>query len=84
MKYAIYDNYVDKVLCHLNRRDDYFHLIYPDSKTGGFTSQDLKDYKTYMNAIGAFQKFYHLEEYNLKQIDHYLWQLGKEYFKRNY
>ncbi|MHB1154967.1 MAG: hypothetical protein ACYC00_21900 [Eubacteriales bacterium] len=28
--------------------------------------------------------FYGLDKYNLKQIDLYVWQLGKEYFPKNY
>ena len=31
-----------------------------------------------------FQKKYGLEDFNLKQIDKYLWQLGKEKFSKNY
>ena len=28
--------------------------------------------------------FYGLDKYNLKQTDQYVWQLGKEYFPKNY
>lgn len=68
--YAIYDNYVDKLLCDFRRRDNFC----------SFTNADLKDYPIYVGIIKTFQKYYGLEEYSLKQIDQYLWQLGKELF----
>lgn len=70
MKFAIYDNYVDKVLRHLNKRDKFISLA----------ANDLKCYPLYLQAIKAFQKKYGLEQYNLKQMDQYLWQLGKHFF----
>lgn len=32
----------------------------------------------------GFKNYYELKNYNLKQIDEYLWQLGKEYFLGKY
>ena len=34
--------------------------------------------------ILAFREYYGLTQYNLKEIDQYLWQLGKEYYPNNY
>ena len=45
---------------------------------------DLKDYVTFKGVLIDFRRFYGLEEYNLKQIDKYIWQIGKEYFPKNY
>jgi hypothetical protein len=62
------------VLRYYKRRDEFF--IFDDA--------DLKDYQRFKDILMAFRSFYGLEAYNLKQIDKYLWQLGKEYFPRNY
>ncbi len=74
LDYPIYDSYVDRVLRYYKRRDEFF--IFDDA--------DLKDYQRFKDILMAFRSFYGLEAYNLKQIDKYLWQLGKEYFPRNY
>lgn len=31
-----------------------------------------------------FRRYYGLEQFNLKEIDKYLWLLGKEKFPKNY
>jgi len=70
----IYDSYVDEVLRHFRNRDGF----------SGFRDADLKNYEKFKSALIKFQKFYNLEDYNLKQIDQYIWQLGKDFFPRNY
>jgi len=72
--YPIYDSYVDEVLRYFRNRDSFFN----------FKDGDLKKYEKFKSILIAFQSFYDLDEYNLKQIDQYVWQLGKEYFPRNY
>ena len=67
--YPIYDRHVDKVLHYFMEKDQFI----------GRTTCNLKDYGTFVSVIQAFQKFYNLQNYNFKQIDKYLWQLGKEY-----
>ena len=69
-RYAIYDSYVEKVLVSMNSRDHFMD----------FKQEELKVYETYMNAIDAFRKRYGLTQYNIKQLDQYLWQLGKWYY----
>lgn len=69
-RYAIYDSYVEQVLITMNKREHF-------SK---FKREDLKDYSIYMSAIRAFQQYFGLMQYNIKQLDQYLWQLGKWYF----
>ena len=68
-KYAIYDRYVEKLLMDFKRRKDNF---------SSFTLKDLKNYERYMAIIRDFQHYYRLTQFTLKQLDHYLWQLGKE------
>ena len=69
-RYAIYDSYVEKVLLSMNSRKHF----------ANFKREDLKDYETYMSVIRAFQQKYGLMNYNIKQLDQYLWQLGKWYY----
>ena len=71
-RYAIYDSYVEKVLLSMNKRVLYYN----------FKQEDLKDYETYMSVIKAFQQKFGLMQYNIKQLDQYLWQLGKWYFNQ--
>lgn len=70
--YPIYDSYVDRILRYFRKCHKFFD----------FKNEDLKDYVKFKGIIIEFQKFYGLNEYNLKQIDQYLWQLGKEYFPK--
>lgn len=72
--YPIYDSYVDKVLCHFRNRH----------KFTSFKNPELKDYKRFKGILIDFRSFYGLEKYNLKEIDRYMWQLGKEYFPKSY
>ncbi len=74
LDFPIYDSYVEKVLCHFRDQDDF----------ASFRTPDLKDYARFKMVLIAFRTFYGLEEYNLKQIDKYIWQLGKQFFKKNY
>ena len=70
--FPIFDNYVSRVLIHFKKQD----------KFAKFTSKDLRDYIRFVEVLDEFKKFYNLEEYSVKQLDMYLWQLGKEYFPR--
>jgi hypothetical protein len=74
LDFPIYDSFVDDVLCYFWKRDGFF----------GFDSSDLKDFALFKDILLAFRSFYGLEAFNLKQIDKYIWQLGKDYFPRNY
>lgn len=49
-----------------------------------FQNDELKDYVRFKDILIDFRGFYDLETYNLKQIDQYVWQLGKDYFPKNY
>lgn len=73
-EYPINDSYVEKVLKYFRKTD----------KFSKFKNSDLKDYQKFKNIIIAFREYYGLEEFNLKEIDQYLWQLGKEYFPNKY
>ncbi len=73
-EYPIYDNYVVKVLCFFRDQDAF----------STFKTNDLKDYVLFKGVLIGFSEFYGLEKYNLKEIDKYLWQLGKEYFPKTY
>lgn len=70
--YPIYDSYVNKLLKYFRNRDDFM----------AFKESNLKEYSSYYNIIQSFKSFYGLQEFSVKQIDKYLWQLGKEAFNR--
>lgn len=70
--FPIYDSYLDKILRHFRRKDHF----------ADFKNQDLKDYSRFVEILDEFTKFYNIDEYSRKDLDRYLWQLGKDYFKR--
>lgn len=74
LDYPIYDGYVEKVLCYFRNRD----------KFAAFKTLELKDYEKFKQILIEFRSFYGLDQYNLKEIDKYIWQLGKKYFPKNY
>jgi hypothetical protein len=73
-KFAIFDSYVEKVLKYFRNEDNY----------GDFKDSDLKIYEKFIGALNDFKMFYELEKYSLKELDRYLWLLGKEVFPKNY
>ena len=72
--YPIYDSYVEKVLKYFRKRNPKFN----------FKNEDLKKYDLFKETLINFQKIYGLEEFNLKDLDRYLWQLGKNKFPNKY
>ena len=74
LDYPIYDSYVEKMLCFFRNQDAF----------ASFRTEDLKDYVIFKGALIDFRAFYGLEKYNLKEIDKYIWQLGKEFFPKSY
>ena len=74
INFPIYDYYVEKMLCYFQKRDLF----------SSFKREDLKNYVIFKKVLKDFQKFYSIEEYNLRDIDKYLWIAGKEYFPKSY
>ncbi len=72
--FPIYDSFVEKVLLYFNKRDRFYN----------FTKDDLKEYRKFKSTLISFKEFYNIDEYNLKDIDRYIWQLGKDYFPKKY
>ena len=68
--FAIYDSYVEKVLMTMNKREPF-----TNEKRDG-----LKNYKSFISVIRSFQHKFELTQYSLKELDKYLWQLGKWHF----
>lgn len=82
--YPIYDSYVAKMLLFYGKKDGSY---WESTEKGGksiLTQAGLRNYKCFVWAIKKFRSFYRLEDYNLKQIDKFLWLAGKEFFPRNY
>lgn len=66
--------FMEKVLCYFRDRDGF----------AKFKTPELKDYEKFKGTLIDFRSFYGLDQYNLKEIDKYMWQLGKAYFPKNY
>lgn len=74
IEFPIYDYFVDRMLIYFKSKD----------KFAKFTKDDLKDYVKFKDILIRFKKFYNIDEYNLRDIDKYLWIAGKEYFPKKY
>lgn len=72
--FPIYDSYVRKMLCYFRDTDGFF----------AFRENELKDYPFFKGILTRFQKSYGLEEYSIKDVDKYLWQVGRTYFPNSY
>ncbi|HHF2558504.1 TPA: hypothetical protein ACPJTU_001175, partial [Haemophilus influenzae] len=71
--FPIYDSYVEQDLLYFNKVD----------KFSAFKRKDLKNYRKFKEILIDFQRFYKLERFNLKELDLYLWLLGKEIFPKS-
>lgn len=74
LDYPIYDSYVEKVLIYFRNKDGF----------SNFAISELKNYSRFKDILIEFSNFYELDQYNLKLIDKYIWQLGKEFFPRSF
>lgn len=72
--FPIYDSFVEKCLMYFYKKDKFCN----------FKKEDLKDYTKFKNILVCFKRYYGIDDYNLKDIDRYLWQLGKDYFPKKY
>lgn len=72
--FPIYDSYVDKMLRYYRKKDKFFK----------FKNDDLKDYSKFINIINKFKEYYKLKNYSLRELDIFLWLVGKEYFPNKY
>lgn len=72
--FPIYDSFVEKCLIYFKKKDKFYK----------FTKEDLKDYAKFKEILLHFKRYYNIDEFNLKDIDKYLWQLGKDYFPKKY
>jgi len=72
--FPIYDSYVEKM------------LLFYDKNTRFMTCKklDLKNYQKFVSTIKGFQEAYKLEKFSLRDIDVFLWQVGKKYFPNTY
>lgn len=69
--FPIYDSLVSEVFRYFKKKDN-FH---------DFKNEELKIYLRFHEIYLAFRDFYDLGEFSLKELDKYLWLMGKEYFK---
>ena len=70
--FPIFDRFVEKMLLHFKRVDKFY----------SFKALDLRDYPKFRTILNAFQKHYGLTEFSKRELDHYLWQAGFEYFNK--
>jgi hypothetical protein len=69
-KFPIYDTFVEKMLLHYSKKSCF----------SMFKKAELKKYDRFVEVIKAFQRFYGLNSFSVKQIDIFLWLVGRERF----
>jgi len=72
--FPIFDSYVEKMLLHYARADNFF----------SFRKEDLKRYESFVRIIREFQAHYRLGQFSVRQIDIFLWLVGKDSFPPKY
>lgn len=72
--FPLYDSYIDKVLRLLRTQDNFCT----------FKTNELKEYTKFNHILKRFREFYNLENYSVKDIDKYLWLLGREKLPNKY
>jgi hypothetical protein len=70
--FPIYDSFVEKMLMHHAKIDQFAE----------FKKAELKEYDRFVEIITAFQQFYGLGNFSLREIDIFLWLAGKKQFPR--
>lgn len=66
--FPIFDKLAVNALYEFKKRDAFCN----------FTKSSLSDYKNYIRVIDTFRNYYDLTSYSYKDVDKYLWQIGKE------
>lgn len=69
--YPIYDSLVVGVLSALLKQGERFDTFLPGERWE-------TDYAVWHRSIGRFRIHYGLEEYSMRELDKYLWMMGKE------
>ena len=78
-KYPIYDKYVDTALYFFESKLPFYKAKENNNKyKKTFTRESLKSYEQFKYVIDIFRENYELEKYKYKEIDQYLWQVGKD------
>lgn len=72
--FPIYDSYVDGILRYFRAQDGFAQ----------FSNHELKEYSRFKEILIAFRSYYDLDQFSLKEVDKYIWQLGKDYFPKSF
>lgn len=72
LDYPIYDSYVDEVLRYYRKKDGF----------ASFRNDELKNFSRFKSILEEFRTYYNLDKYDLKELDKYIWQLGKVHFNK--
>lgn len=67
--FPIYDRFVGEMLRYFRKQTHFAR----------FANADLKNYAEYRTIYDAFIQFFALNDFTYKQVDNYLWKLGKEH-----
>lgn len=73
-KFPIYYSFVDKMLKHYRKVDNFKK----------FKNNDLKNYPMFINIIEELMGFYKVNSFTLRELDIFLWLAGKEFFPNKY
>ncbi|MBP5544027.1 MAG: hypothetical protein ILM98_08125 [Kiritimatiellae bacterium] len=80
--FPIYDSFVDELLWFFSGKDKRNMAKNIKKMTSLTTRGSLKDYSTFKKVVEEFQQRYNLMEFTFKELDKYMWLLGKKTFVR--
>jgi hypothetical protein len=69
--YPIYDKRVDEILWGYRKQDQFAE----------FQRQDLGEYDEFKRVIMTFRTHYHLQEFDFKSLDKFLWLASQDYYQ---
>ena len=72
--YPIYDSYVDMLLRYYRDKEDAEDFFFSDG--------ELQNYASFCRIEMDFKRHFGLQEFNAKEIDKFLWQVGKQSFPK--
>jgi len=73
--YPIYDSFVHKILVAYKKKDHF----------SVFNDTDLRNYIRFKEIIFDFKNYYSLEQFNLKEVDKFLWIYSRnDVFAKDY
>lgn len=78
--YAMYDRHAASVLYYFTKMKD--STMFTDARIEAYAAVLKSDYKVYYETLCEFITRFSLQDFSLRDLDHYLWYTGAELLKK--